>query len=124
MGSVTKRLIQQWNLVWKEHTAEEKRNRIRMLLEAGNLIFFFTHKGELYGAGEGSRVTYAKMVDKNDEDYTKGWLKEANFPATNLYKCIDGEQNQTIFGEKDLDGIKVVSDKDKVEKMLHKHIEK
>ena len=41
---------------------------------------------KIYGAPEGSRVTFAKMRDPDDEDNTPGWLKEANFMATNLTK--------------------------------------
>lgn len=118
-----KKIISQWNLVWKEQADEVKRNRAKMIVENSNLIFFFTCRKELYGCEESSRVTYAKMVDPKDEDNTEGWLKEANFNALNLYKCVNGEQSETIFGEKDLKDIDVITDKKKVENMLIKHID-
>jgi pantothenate synthetase len=119
-----KKLINQWNLVWKEQVAETKRNRAKMIVENGNLIFFFTCRNDLFGAGESSRVTYAKMIDPKDEDNTEGWLKEANFTGLNLYKCVNGEQAETIFGEKDLKQIDIITDRKKVEDMLIKHIDK
>jgi hypothetical protein len=97
----------------------DKSTRINSILD-GEFIFFFVYDKELYGAPEGSRVTYAKMRDKNDEDNTKGWLKEANFMASNLYKCLDGENNHRIFGYKELNNIHVITDKKEVEKMLEK----
>lgn len=120
MGDVTKRLISRWNQVWKEQAAEDKRQRIKMIVES--LMFFFTCKGDLFGGGEDARVTYAKMRDPDDEDHNDGWLKEANFTAVNLYKALSGEQGTSIFGMKDLDDIDVITDKDKVERLLAKKV--
>lgn len=117
-------LLKTWNLIWQEHLQEEKRNRLRMLLDGSNLLFFFRYKGDIYGASEASRVTYAKLKDPQDEDNTLAWRKEVNFTATNLNRCIDGEDNQTVFSNKDLKDIHVMSDKSQIEKMLTKHIEK
>lgn len=91
--------------------------KIKSILE--EFIFFFSHKGQLYGAGEPSRVMYAKMIDPKDEDNTKGWRKEASFSACNLAKHINGENNQTVFTEKDLKDIKVLTSKEDVEKKLN-----
>lgn len=101
---------------------KEKQVRAKMILDGSNLLFFFKCRKDLYGAPETSRVVFAKLKDKDDEDNYPGWRKEANFTATNLFKLVDGEENQTIFGEKDMPDIEVVSDKDKIEKELMKHI--
>lgn len=78
---------------------------------------FFKHKGKIFGAPESSRIIFAKMKDKKDEDNTKKWRKEANFSAIDLQKYGQDEQGQSIFGEKELSDIKVI-DKSDVEKSL------
>lgn len=122
MSDPTKHLLQRWHDLWQEGAADEKRNRVKMILDGSNVIFFFLYKGDLYGASESGRVTFAKMLDKKDPDNTKGWRKEATWTATNLYQSVDGKKNQTILGEKDLKDIKVIGDKDKVEELLMQHI--
>jgi len=115
MGNVTKRIMLKWNQLWEN---EEKKNHVKTMMSGIN--FFFTYKGDLYGGGESSRVTYAKMVDPEDEDHTPGWMKEASFSAVNLYKDLEGQKDQTIFTEKDISEINVITEKDQAEKMLMK----
>lgn len=117
-------MILKWRQIWHEQIADDKKTRARMILDGSNILFFFTYKGDLYGSGESARVTYAKMRDPDDEDHTPGWLKDASFSASNLFKCVDGEtENQTIFSQKDMKDIDVITDKNKVEKLLMKHAE-
>lgn len=78
-----------------------------------DFIFFFKHKDKVYGASESSRLTFAKMKDKKDEDgKNPKWVAAANFVANDLK-----EKSQTVFGKKDLEDIKVI-DREKAEKML------
>ncbi len=114
MQGTAQRLIDKIKL-WRE---DERKNAVNMLLNASNLMFFFTYKDEVFGGNESSRVMYAKMLDEDDEDHTPGWMKEANFGALNLTRTVKGEKSQTVFGEKDIPDIKVVTDKAKVEKLL------
>ena len=86
-----------------------QKNKLKLMLDGGNLAFFFLFGNEIYGAGEGSRVMFAKMKDPEDEDHSPGWLKEANFVATNLNKLGQGIQHQMIFSDKDLTKIEVIS---------------
>lgn len=108
-------IVEKWKKALFEAISNDKKTKAKNLVD--NLMFFFSFKGEPYGASENSRVTYAKMKDDNDEDNTKSWRKEANFSAANLKKCLDGEETQTIFSIKDLDDIKVIN-KEKALKLL------
>lgn len=91
---------------------------IEEIIDSGEFILFFTFEKNLFGASESARVTYAKMKDKDDEDNTPGWRKEASFTATNLNKLVKGEDCRNIFYFKDLSKMKVVSDKKKIKKLL------
>lgn len=107
--STTKRLMSYWHHCWESALSDQQKKKLQMILDNGNLILFFRYKDEVYGAGEGSRVTFAKMKDPADEDHTAGWLKEASFMATNLTKMGQGQTSQMIFSEKDLKDIDVLS---------------
>ncbi len=125
-SSTTSRLMAQWKNMWETALSDEQKRKLKMILESGNMIFFFTYKNEVYGAAEGSRVTFAKMKDPGDEDNTPGWLREANFSATNLTKLGQGQQVQTIFGQKDLKDIDVLSKEeayDRLEEFFEKEKE-
>lgn len=106
---------------WDWHIIEaEVDARIEGLL--GPFIFFFKKDKELYGAGEDSRVIFAKMKNP-DDDLPSGWSDEANFSAHNLLKMIKGEPAQHLFNSDDLKQIKIV-DKEKVSERLRKEVEK
>ena len=107
--STTQRLMAYWRSLWEAALDDQQKKKLKMMLDGGGLIFYFRYKDEVYGAPEGSRVTFAKMKDPDDEDHTPGWLREANFMATNLTKMGQGQQVQTIFGEKDLKDVDVLS---------------
>ena len=107
--------------VWDGFLVEnEVDNRVNDLLAP--FVFFFKIHNDLYGAGEDSRVVFAKMKHPDDE-LPSGWKKEANFTAHNLNKSITGEGSQHVFSHKDLKQIHVL-DKDKVAEILHKEVEK
>lgn len=107
----TQRIIQK---LYEAIEDEDRKNKIKLVLDGGNFIFFFKYKENIYGTGESGRVTFAKMKDSQDEENTDAWRKEANFIATNLNDMMLGKQNQTIFGEKECNEIDVIADKDKV----------
>jgi hypothetical protein len=121
--STTARLMAHWKALWEDALDDQQKKKIKMMLDNGSLLFFFRHNKEIYGASEGSRVTFAKMKDPDDEDHTPGWMKEAMFTATNLTKLGQGEQVQTIFSEKDLKSIDVLS-KDEAYFALEEFFEK
>lgn len=86
----------------------------KCLMEDNELVFFFKKDKVLYGASENSRLTFARM--KNPEKEDKEWSKDATFSAYNLEK---DRENETVFGSKDLENIKVV-DQEKAQKELNK----
>lgn len=85
-------------------------------------VFFFKKDDQIFGAGEDSRVVFAKMKNP-DKDLPDGWKDEATFSAHNLTKSVSGEPSQNIFVIKDLNKIKVVDNKDASE-LLRKEMEK
>lgn len=107
--------------VWDGYLVEtEVDSRVESLL--GPFVFFFKKGKEIYGAGEDSRVVFAKMKHP-DEELPSGWKDEANFSAHDLKKSMVGEPAQHVFSSKDLKTIKIL-DKDAVSTMLHKEIPK
>jgi uncharacterized protein YozE (UPF0346 family) len=107
--------------VWDEYLVEnEIDSRVNELIAP--FVFFFKKENDIYGAGEDSRVVFAKMKHP-DNDLPSGWKEEANFTAHNLKKSVGGEPSQNVFGSKDLKKIKIL-DKDKVSELLHKEVEK
>ncbi len=115
MGSQISRWVtlqtyqQKWRGLWEAALDDLQKKKLKMILEGSNLLFFFRYENDIFGASEGGRVTFAKMKDPGDEDHTEGWLKEANFMATNLTKLGQGQQQQMIFGIKDLHKIDVLT---------------
>lgn len=95
-------------------------NRVNELIAP--FVFFFKKDNNIFGAGEDSRVVFAKMKHP-DDDLPSGWKDEANFSAHNLQRSVSGEPAQNIFSSKDLKKIKIL-DKDEVSKMLHKEVKK
>lgn len=91
--------------VYMKERAEEK--EIESLLGNHGLFFLFTKDGEYFGAGEDSRMTFARMKHP-DEDSPKDWADEAKFTAVNLNKLMNGEFCHHMFGKDELKGIEVV----------------
>lgn len=99
---------------------EETDSRVNDLVAP--FVFFFTKDKELFGAGEDSRVVFAKMKHPDDE-LPSGWKEEANFSAHNLKKSVSSDPSQNIFSHKDLKSIKII-DKDKAVNLLRKEVKK
>jgi len=98
--------------VWDEILHEEHNDgKIESLLDGNGNILFFEKDGDIFGAGEDSRVVFAKLKSP-DEDMPQGWAKEANFTADNLTRAIKGESARYVFSKDDLKKIKVM-DRDK-----------
>jgi len=95
-------------------------NRVNELIAP--FVFFFKKENEIFGAGEDSRVVFAKMKHP-DEDMPSGWKDEANFSAHNLKRSVIGDPSQNVFSSKDLKKINIL-DKDKVSEILHKEVKK
>lgn len=102
--------FRQW-LRSTELLEEEDANNLKHMLDAQGLILFFKKGKEYYGAGEDSRVVFARLKHPDDET-PSGWTEEANFTAHNLAKMVRGEPCQHIFSKSDIKKIKVV-DRDK-----------
>jgi hypothetical protein len=102
------KIMKSWREAWDEALSDDQKNKLKMMLDGGNMLFFFDYKNEVFGAPESGRVTFAKMKDPDDPDNTDGWRKEANFMATSLTKAGQGIGQQRIFGEKDISDIDVL----------------
>lgn len=113
----TQRFLDRWHKMWGEALDHAQKNKLKLMLDGSGMILFFIYKDEVYGAPEGSRVTFAKMMDEEDEDNTPGWKSEANFMAQNLTKLGQGQQVQMIFSEKDLPLIDVITKEEAFEQL-------
>lgn len=105
------------NFIFKEFKKNDEENKIRSLIDGSGMLFFFQFEKQIFGAGEDGRITFARIKNPNKED--KEWTKEASFNAVNLTKLMEGENSRSIFGQKDLNKIKVISS-EKVVNLLHK----
>lgn len=98
---------------------EERQKRIQSIVNSPNMVLFFVKDGVIYGAPEDSRLVFARLKSKGDEDGEK-WKKEADFLVVNLSSVISDDRiSQTFMGKKDLRKIKVI-DKEEAEKQLMK----
>lgn len=106
--------------LWDDALAEEeKQNRIASVLNSPNMVLFFVKDKQIFGSPEDSRVIFARMKAKGDEDGEK-WKKDADFMAINLTSLVkDGRVTQSLMGKKDLKKIKVI-DKEEAERRLMK----
>lgn len=99
--------------IWDRSLSEdEEAEKIRSFADSHGLILFFKKDKEYFGAGEDSRVVFARLKNP-DEDTGDGWADEANFSAINLSKLVKGEVSQHIFGNADIKKIKIM-DRDEV----------
>ena len=94
--------------------------KLNSMLE--EFVFYFKKDGEIFGAGEDSRIVFAKMKQP-DQETPKGWAAEASFSAINLHKSIQGESSQRIFDQDDLKSIKII-DQDRAFTELKKEVDK
>ena len=52
MFSSPKRIIAQWKALWEAALSDQQRNKLKMMLDGGNLVFFFRFGEEVHGAPE------------------------------------------------------------------------
>jgi hypothetical protein len=90
--------------VWDEAV---DRQQIQDMIDGNNFVFFFKKKNEIFGAPEESRLIFAKIKNP-DEEASKEWVKEASFAAVNFNRALQGEKIKNIFGEKDINDIKIM----------------
>jgi len=100
---------------WDDYLEDE--GKVRNVMDGHNLILFFQKDGDLFGAPEESRVTFARLKNPEPDD-ASGFQDEASFLAVNLADALLGKLNQSVFGFKDLPKIKIL-DRDECEKKLH-----
>jgi hypothetical protein len=100
---------------WDDYLEDE--GKVRTVMDGHNLILFFQKDGELFGAPEESRVTFARLKNPEPDD-APGFQDEASFIALNLIDALIGKMNQSVFGFKDLPKIKIL-DREDCEKKLH-----
>lgn len=90
----------------------------KFVFNENDLCLFFKKDGNLYGATENGRITYARM--KNPETKEDDlWAKEANFLVYDLEKTSEGNKTKSLFGLKDMKDIEVLS-QEEMEKELKK----
>jgi hypothetical protein len=82
------------------------------------LCLFFRKDGRLYGAGENSRITFARMKSPSSKE-DRDWRKEATFTAHDLEKTSKGAAGMSVFSAADLPGIEIV-DQDEAQRELKK----
>jgi hypothetical protein len=92
---------------WLRLIEDEELDRLKSLIDGDGLVLFFKKDGNYFGAGEDSRVVFARLKNPDDET-TDGWEEDANFVGVNLSKLAKGEPSQHVFGKDDIDDIKVV----------------
>ncbi len=89
-------------------------------LDGQNLILFFKRGDDIFGAPEESRLVFAKLKSKDDdEDMPPTWRDEAKFIAMNLIQSLVGQPTENMFGIKDLANLKLL-DREKVVAALMK----
>lgn len=102
---------------WDEAVENDnKKAKIKSLIDGQGLIMFFKKDGNIFGAPENSRIVFAKMKNP-DEDVTPDWENEANFGAFNLMQALQGNSAENIFSAKDMPKI-IVINQDEAEKSL------
>lgn len=96
----------------------DKWDRASRLMVESDLCLFFRKDGRLYGAGENSRITFARMKSPSSKE-DRDWRKEATFTAHDLQKTSEGSTGMSVFSAADLPGIEVV-DQDEAQRELKK----
>lgn len=93
----------------------DKWDAAKKVMVEGDLCLFFRKGDKLYGAGESSRITFARMKSPESKE-DKEWRKDATFSAYDLEK---GSESMSIFSAADLPDIKIV-DEEEAQKVLNK----
>lgn len=109
--------------IWDEYLFEEDiHGQVESMIDSAGYVVFFKFNKEIFGAGEDSRVVFARMKNP-DEDMPKNWEEEASFSADNLNKKTRGEPGTQVFHKSDLKKIKII-DREKAVEQLRKIAEK
>lgn len=106
-----------FNDLWEKHLQGQHQSQIKNLLAGNDLILFFIKDSDVFGAGEDSRVTFARMKNPTEDD-GDDWAKEATFGAFNLTRALHGNATRSVFSEKDLKSLRVI-DVAEAEKLLN-----
>lgn len=111
--------------IWDKNLAiQEAEKSVDELLNRHGLILFFKKGDDYFGAPEESRVIFAKLKDKDDDDpMNPAFRDEAKFMAINLIKSMFGgpeDSVQTMFSLKDLPKIKVCDRDEVIKKIMYK----
>jgi hypothetical protein len=104
------------NILDRSISEDEEANKIKHFADAHGLVLFFKKGDDYFGAGEDSRVVFARLKNP-DDDVSDGWEDEANFSAINLTKLVKGDISQHIFNKDDIKNIKIM-DQEKVTNAL------
>ena len=104
VGAKFRDWMDQWDAVLESN---EKKKKIEMMIDGQGLIMFFKYEGDIFGAHEGERVTFARMKNPDEEDGDE-WLKDATFMCLNLSSMLNGKPEQQIFHAKDVGKLKVI----------------
>jgi len=109
--------------MWDECVLEEElESQAESLIDNAGHVLFFKKDGEIFGAGEDSRVIFARMKNPDDET-PEGWAEDATFSAENLHKAVRGEPAQHVISNDDLKQIQII-DRDEAVKLMAKEAEK
>ena len=112
-------LMDRWDSLM---SLNESKEAIEKILDKHEVILYFRIGNELFGAPEPSRLIFAKLKTEDEDDPMEpGFREEARFPAVNLIKCMDGEDEngiERVFGLKDLPKIKVTDKESAVRQMM------
>lgn len=100
--------------LWDSFT--EKDERVQKMLDDNQLIFFFKKNGEIYGASEDGRMSFACI---NDDEEPESVKREVRVHAMNLSKSFSGEKAEVMFDRDAMSDITVL-DRDEIESILHK----
>lgn len=93
-------------------------NKIKDTIRDHDLMLFFKKDGDIYGTNEEGRLSYATMLDKNENIKIR---KELRFSAFNLSQAIEDELKEYVFSYKDVKSIKKnIISQEEVEKELTK----
>lgn len=103
--------------IWDNYIFVE--NKIKKLIDEHDLMLFFKKDGDIYGTNEEGRLSYATMLDKNENKNVK---KELRFSAYNLSQSMTDELKQYVFTYKDVKKIKKnIISQEKAEEELSKN---
>lgn len=97
-----------------EYHDNDRVNQIRSIVDSEQFAMFFVWKGDIYGAGDNSRVIYANMINPSPD-----MMKYKHFFAANLNGLFHGKTYQRIFDKASLDDIQIVSKEYVLKKLIN-----